>query len=389
MNDKTWNTGAYASSATKIPVLRPRLPTMDQLAPYLRRIDASRIYSNFGPLARELGERLAKHFGLLEPTVVVAASGTAALVGAILATAGRASPDKPLAVVPAFTFVATASAAEACGYRILLADVDPDDFLLDPARLAADHRLDRVGLVVPVGAFGRAVDQAAWKDFRDKTGIAVVIDGAACFETATSAQSRAIDDIPVAISLHATKSFGAGEGGCVVTPDAELAMRIVRAINFGFFGVRDCESANINGKMSEYHAAVGLAELDGWPEKSRALLAVAETYRDAFEGSGLMADFFAAPEIGSCYALIRCETARDAERLGKALTSHAIGFRRWYGGGLHRHAYHAGLEHGDLAVTERLADCLLGLPTAPDLAAGDIRLIAGILSSTIGRERRD
>ncbi len=388
MKNETWNSGGYASPATKIPVLRPRLPAMEQLAPYLRRIDASRIYSNFGPLARELGERLAKHFGLLEPTVVVAASGTAALVGAILATAGRASPDKPLAVVPAFTFVATASAVEACGYRILLADVGPDDFLLDPTRLAADHSLDRVGLVVPVGAFGRAVDQAAWRAFRDKTGIAVVIDGAASFETVTSAQSRMLDDIPVAISLHATKSFGAGEGGCVVTRDAELAVRIVRAINFGFFGARDCEAANINGKMSEYHAAVGLAELDGWPEKSRALLAVAETYRNALEGSGLIADFFAAPEIAACYALIRCETGADAQRLGKALTSHGVGFRRWYGGGLHRHSYHAGLEHGDLTATERLGDCLLGLPTAPDLAADDIQLIAGILSSTIGRERR-
>ncbi len=389
MKNETWNNEGYASPATKIPVMKPRLPAMEQLAPYLRRIDASRIYSNFGPLARELGERLAKHFGLREPTVVVAASGTAALVGAILATAGRATPDRPLAIVPAFTFVATASAVEACGYRILLADVDPKDFLLDPARLAADHTLDRVGLVVPVGAFGRAVDQAVWRAFRDKTGIPVVIDGAACFETLTSAQSRTLDDIPVAISLHATKSFGAGEGGCVVTRDADLAMRSARAINFGFFGARDCESANINGKMSEYHAAVGLAELDGWHEKSRALLAVAETYRNALEESGLLADFFAAPEIAGCYALIRCETGPHARRLEEALTSHGVGFRRWYGGGLHRHSYHARLEHGDLAVSERLGDCLLGLPTALDLAAGDIQLIAGILNSTIGWGRHD
>ena len=157
--------------------------------------------------------------------------------------------------------------------------------------MLAEHSLDRVGLVIPVGAFGQAVDQAAWKAFRDKTGIAVVIDGAACFEAVTSSPSRTLGDIPVAISFHATKSFGVGEGGCVVTRDVNLAIRVARAINFGFFGSRDCQSANTNGKLNEYQAAVGLAELDGWAEKSRALLSVAENYRSALEGTGLLDPF--------------------------------------------------------------------------------------------------
>ena len=66
-----------------------------------------------------------------------------------------------------------------------------------------------------------------------------------------------------------------------------------------------------------------------------------------------------------------------------------MGFRRWYGGGLHRHSYYSGLEHGELTVTERLADTLVGLPTAPDLAASDIRLIAAtLLNVAVGRETR-
>jgi len=217
--------------------------------------------------------------------------------------------------------------------------------------LLIEHALDRVGLVIPVGAFGRAVYQAAWKAFRDETGIAVVIDGAACFEIATSSPNRTFGDIPVAISFHATKSFGVGEGGCVVTRDLNLATRVVRAINFGFFGSRDCQSPNINGKLSEYHAAVGLAELDGWAEKSHALLSVAEGYRSALKGTSLLERFLAAPQVASCYALIRCETATDAQRLERALAGNGIGFRRWYGAGLHLHSYHAGLEREALPVT--------------------------------------
>ena len=374
---------AHPSPAARIPVLTPQLPTAERLLPYLRKIDAKRVYSNFGPLALEFGERLADHFRLHETGVIVAASGTAALIGAILATAGRASQDRPLAIVPAFTFIATAAAVEACGYRIRVADVDPEDFELDPDRLLADHDLDGVGLVVPVGAFGRAVDQEPWTEFRDRTGIAVVIDGAACFEAVTSSPGRTLGAIPIALSFHATKSFGVGEGGCALTRDVSLAVRIARAINFGFFGSRDCQSANTNGKLSEYHAAVGLAELDGWADKGRALLSVAEAYRNALEGTGLVRHFLAAPQVASCYSLVRCETGADAVSLERALAENGMGFRRWYGGGLHRHSYYSGLEHDALPVTEQLADTLVGIPTAPDLAASDIRLIAATLAAAL------
>jgi dTDP-4-amino-4,6-dideoxygalactose transaminase len=370
--------------ATKIPAMKPHLPGVERLIPYLRKIDSNRIYSNFGPLALEFGERLARHFGMPERGAIVAASGTAALIGAILAIAGRASQDKPLAVVPAFTFIATASAVEACGYRVLLADVDPESFVLDPERVLAECALDRVGLVVPVGPFGRAVGQAAWTRFRDQTGIPVVIDGAACFEAATASPDSTLGDIPVAMSFHATKSFGVGEGGCVVTRDVDLALRVARALNFGCLGSRDCQSANTNGKLSEYQAAVGLAELDGWPEKSCALRSVAECYRSALEGMGLLDHrFLAAPEVASSYALFRCETGADALRVERALAESGVGTRRWYGGGLHRHTYYSGFEHEALTGTERLADTLVGLPTAPDLAASDIQFITATLAAAL------
>src|SRR6185369_6395553 len=97
-----------------IPVLRPQLPSADAMLPYLRRIEGARIYSNWGPLVQELEQRLARHFALPEGSVATASCGTAALVGATLAVAGRASDRKPLAIIPAYTFVATAAAIEQC-----------------------------------------------------------------------------------------------------------------------------------------------------------------------------------------------------------------------------------------------------------------------------------
>jgi hypothetical protein len=117
-----------------IPVLRPALPRAEQILPYLRIIDDTRVYSNHGTLNAALERRLAVHLGLPAGGLVCASSGTAALVGAILASAGRGTAERPFAVMPAFTFVATALAVEQCGYRVCLADIDPDSWPLDPER---------------------------------------------------------------------------------------------------------------------------------------------------------------------------------------------------------------------------------------------------------------
>src|SRR5436190_20407850 len=98
-----------------IPVLKPLLPDADRLLPYLRRIDAERIYSNMGPLCREFEQRIGELIGLPEGCVVSASSGTAALVATILASAGRPKSARPYAAIPAFTFTATASAVQECG----------------------------------------------------------------------------------------------------------------------------------------------------------------------------------------------------------------------------------------------------------------------------------
>ena len=271
---------------TRIAVCRPRLPDADRLLPYLRRVDDARIYTNWGPLTAELEHRLCALLGLPVSSVVSASSGTAALIGAILAGAGRATPGRPLAIVPAFTFVGTALAVELCGYRPYLVDVDPVTWLLDIERLAEHRRLAEVGLVVAVAAFGRPVPHAPCLDFRERTGIPVVIDGGASFEGILASPARYLGELPTALSFHATKSFSTGEGGCVVTTDDKLSVGVTRALNFGFFGDRNTQSPSTNGKMSEYHAAVGLAELDAWPQKCHAFDVVARAYRQRMAAAG-------------------------------------------------------------------------------------------------------
>ena len=111
-------------SSHRSPSCGPVSRSAEQLLPYLRHIDERRVYTSWGPLALELEERLCRRFSLLAWRRVSASSGTSALTAAVLTAAGRAAGRPRVAIVPALTFVATAVAAESCGYTPRIADVD-------------------------------------------------------------------------------------------------------------------------------------------------------------------------------------------------------------------------------------------------------------------------
>jgi dTDP-4-amino-4,6-dideoxygalactose transaminase len=378
---------AYRPPAEGVPVLRPLLPSAERLLPYLRRLDATRIYTNHGPLSAQLERGLARHLSVPEGGVACTASGTAALVGAILAAAGRACRERPLALIPAFTFAATAAAAEACGYEPALVDVSRESWMLEPEALLAHRALARAGLVIPVSPFGRPVPQNPWREFRERTGIPVVIDGAAGFDRVSEAPQPFVGAVPLTLSFHATKAFATGEGGAVVSTEIAMVRRVVQALNFGVRRDRDPEIAGTNGKMSEYHAAVGLAELAGWEKKRSALEAVIARYRLHMEKAGLAEGLLAAPATSLAYAFYRCRDAAQAAGVMAGLARHGVDTRLWYGRGLHHQSYFATLPQDGLAATDAILPSLVGLPLAPDLPDAQIARVVAALSASLARAR--
>lgn len=354
-----------------VPVCRPLMAPAERLLPYLRVLDQTRQYSNYGPLVQRFETRLAAVLGQPRETVTTASSGTAALVGAILSLAGRAGPQRPLCAMPSYTFVATAVAAEHCGYQPLLLDVG-EDWQLLPEAVAAHPEFARIGLVLPVAPYGRALRQAPWQAFVAATGIPVVIDGAACFEALQDQPAEFLGTVPVALSLHATKALATGEGGAILCSQAEVIARAVQTLNFGFRLTREARAPGSNGKMSEYHAAVGLAELDGWDDKRARYAAVAQQYRAQAAAAGLEARLRLAPLVASNYALLQLDDEAQTQRVRAALTERRAEHRLWYGPGLHRQPYYADCPATAMPVTDALAPTLLGLPMSVDLGPRDI-----------------
>jgi dTDP-4-amino-4,6-dideoxygalactose transaminase len=377
--------GALANREEPIPVLRPQLPAAADLLPYLQRIDASRVYSNWGPLVQELSVRLGAAFGAPSDGVVCANSGSSALVGAILASAGRAHRDRPLAVVPDFTFTATGLSALLCGYEVARASCGSESWTFTPEQLLARPELLRnVGLVIPVAPFGRVIAQDEWLRFRKLTGIPVIIDGAACFEAFMQSGTPGLGPLPVAMSFHATKTFTTGEGGCVVTTDRSLGFRVLQCLNFGFVRSRNSEVFGINGKMCEYGAAMGLACFDKWHEQTKNSAAVLRRYLRVFEDCGIQRRIWGAPEISSSYILLECRSRREASQIAARLASERIDTRLWYGDGLGGHDVFRDTQkldlHGRNALQPRR---LLGLPVAPDLQMAQIRRIGACVAAAL------
>lgn len=365
------------AQATGVAVARPRLPSAAQIAPYLERIDEARWYSNFGPLLQEFETRLLGRFPAGTELVTVA-NATQALT---LALKAMDLPPGGHVILPAWTFVATAHAVVQAGLKPWFVDVDPRTWMLDPDRVAelVSSVRHEVAAVVPVCAFGDVSDLPRWRDFRDATGVPVIVDAAAAFD--------ALDDarLPAVVSLHATKALGLGEGGFLVADDPALVQRVKLMTTFGFQGSREAQVIATNAKLSEYAAAVGLAALDGWPADRLRWMRTAQMLRIALIG---------LPQVrfqegwGSQWVTSVCTVGLPdgaTPAVVETLAAAHIDTRRWWGRGCHRDAAFADVRRGDLSATDRLAESTLGLPFSIDMDAEEIGRVAAAVSEALAR----
>jgi dTDP-4-amino-4,6-dideoxygalactose transaminase len=356
--------------------MRPKLPSAERVVPYLKTLDSSRIYSNFGPLVAAFEDRLTARFGLPGGTITTVANGT---IGLTLTLAALGARPGSLCVMPAWTFVASAHAATMAGLMPYFVDVDPATWAIDPDKLAdvLAAAPANVGAVMPVVPFGRPIDTAAWDRFRSRTGVPVVIDAATGFDAIIPGT------VPAVISLHATKVFGVGAGAHVISHDTDLIRDVRNRSNFGFAGTREAAMPAANAKLSEYHAAVGLAALDEWTEVRGEWMAVARGYRDALPESQRLRfqeGFGQAWIASTCVVTV---ANADAVRIAATLEQAGVETRRWWGDGAHAHRATAAFPRTALPVTAALAKTTLALPFYRDLTPREIQRVAERTRETV------
>ena len=346
-------------------ILRPVLPTTRELWPYLDSIEQTRIYSNFGPLYRQMKEQLAEYFMVEESNVALAANGTQALAGLV----GISSTERSTWTVPSWTFVATAHAVKMSGREVALCDVDHKTWQLEP-----DGNRREI-LVLPFGA-PLSNDFAA-----RKTSSQTIIDAAASFDALRGIGLAAVNSHPIMISAHATKLVSMGEGG-IVLGSPELVSDFERWMNFDFSGTRTSERYASNAKPSEYACAVGLAHLSKWERQRSSYFELLGWYQKF-----LPTEIEIQPSLSNKYIsstlVLTFPSKSSRDQFVILTTERGIATRMWWGLGIHKMPFWSAPSNEAFPVTDTIASKTIGVPFHLDLVEKDVEFICGAVSDAI------
>ncbi|MBC7388818.1 MAG: DegT/DnrJ/EryC1/StrS family aminotransferase [Opitutaceae bacterium] len=259
-----------------IPVTKPFLPPIAEYQKYVEGIWQRNWLTNNGPLVNEL--ELALKDYLKVPHLLYLNNGTIALQIAI-----KALHLKGDIITTPFSYVATTSSIVWEGCNPVFADIDPHTLNIDPAKIEAAIT-PATTAILATHVYGNPCDIDTIKAIADKHHLKVIYDAAHCFGTTYKNESVfGFGDISTT-SFHATKLFHTTEGGAVFTPDANLLKAMSYLRNFGHSNSEEFASIGINGKNSEFHAAMGICNMKYIDAIFESRKFIYETYMNKLAG---------------------------------------------------------------------------------------------------------
>jgi len=234
-----------------VPIVRPPLKAIIErtLLDY-RKILESRMITNF-EFVQKLEEAVANYIGVKH--CVATASNTSALMLAVKALNIKDGE----ALIPSFTFPATAHAVRWNNLRIRLVDCDTQTFNMSVEDLQ-EKSAGKSSVIVPVHVFGNPCDTEAISEIAEDNGLKVIYDAAHGFGAEHNGVPVGRFGDAEVFSGSPTKAFTTVEGGVVATNNAEIAEKVRIGRNYGHHGDYNCEMAGLSARMSELHAALGL-----------------------------------------------------------------------------------------------------------------------------------
>jgi dTDP-4-amino-4,6-dideoxygalactose transaminase len=391
MSDPVVRQASTSASAT-LPVVRAQKPVLPEpsaiMSYYQASIDAG-FYANGGPNARAFARRIEEYLGNGTLAIPVA-NCTVGLMAALRAMCGTPTPQRPVVLTPSYTFTATACAIEWAGFEPVFVDIEAKGWHIDPEALedALTQYEGRVAGVLSCATFGTAPtrdQRAAWRAACERHDVPLLIDSAAGFGSLDEFGARlgGLGDVEI-FSFHATKPFAIGEGGVITTSDAELAAEIGRLLNFGLEpGTRVSTGVGFNGKLSELHAATGLAMLDMFQDVLVSRRGHASDIRSLLHGTGVTAQRGADRSTHQFMQLLMPDAETRAAAVAAA-PEHGIEVRTLHDPPLHRHpAFAERGVVGALEVTDVIAARSISLPMANELSASERERIAALVASVL------
>ena len=359
-------------------VTQPALPPLEDFLPYLQEIWDSKILTNGGKFHQELESSLCRYLGV--DHISLFTNGTIALITALqaLRIAGEV-------ITTPFSFVATSHSLLWNGIKPVFVDIDADTLNIDPVKIEAAIT-PQTTAIMPVHCYGRPCNVEEIQRIADNYNLKIIYDAAHAFGVQDSGGSILRHGDLSVLSFHATKVFNTFEGGAVICPDAKTKTRIDNLKNFGHVGETNVVAAGINGKMSEFNAALGLLQLDYIDAALQKRQIVDMEYRRILDGvSGIrllsMADVH---RVNYAYfpVLIEDDFGASRDEVYANLKNKNIHPRRYFYPLISEFSMYRGLSSSgekNLPVASLISKNILCLPIYPDLPLAIVSEVCDII----------
>lgn len=353
-----------------IPVTKPFLPPQSEYLEYLDNIWKRQWLTNMGPLASQLEMELKEHLKVNHLLFVT--NGTVALQMAI-----KALEITGEIITTPFSFVATTSSIVWEGCTPVFVDIDSKSLNIDPEKIETAIT-EKTSAILATHVYGNPCDVVAIEKIAKKHNLKVIYDAAHAFGVQVNGKSIfEYGDISTC-SLHATKLYHSIEGGLLITTDAEILKKLASIRNFGISGFDTFSDLGINGKNSEFHAAMGLLNLKYISDIHNKRKKLADLYNEKLAGLKAFRPFWhAQSEENYCYYPIVLESEELLLKLKTEMDKQEIFTRRYFYPSLASALPY--LPKLELPITEDISKRVLCLPLFYDLTFEEVDLIARIM----------
>lgn len=346
-----------------INVTQTYLPHFEEYTSILKRAWDKHWLTNNGELVQELEAKLKYYLGV--KNLLFTNNGTLPLQMALKVL----NITKEVITTP-FSYVATTNAILWEGCKPIFVDINPDTFCIDATKIEAAITLDTEAILA-THVYGLPCDVELIELIAKKYQLKVIYDGAHAFGATYKGKSLlSYGDISTC-SFHATKLFHTVEGGCIIANDAVVAKQLMLYRQFGHV-YDDYISIGINGKNSEFHAAMGLCVL---PQMDNIIVnrkMLTEQY------DNLLSDIIRRPvldiELGYNYSYYPILFDSEFELLVamKNLKEKQISGRRYFYPSLNKLPY---IQNQTCPVSEDISSRVLCLPLYYGLKNEDLKRV--------------
>jgi dTDP-4-amino-4,6-dideoxygalactose transaminase len=352
------------------PVTKSFLPNIDDYIFHINRIFNNEWLTNRGELVLELEQKLIEYLNV--SNILITNNGTIPLQIAL-----KLFGNGGEIITTPFSYIATTSSIVWENCKPIFVDIDPEHLTIDES-LIESAITPKTTCILATHVFGNPCNIESISKIAKKHNLKIIYDGAHCFGVKYMGRSIfEYGDISTC-SFHATKLFHTGEGGAIFCENKEIRKKIFYSHNFGHDGPLNFHGLGINGKISELHAAMGLAVLPNMDNILKIRRNIVDNYVEILSESNLkFMKLRADTEWNFSYFPVIFENENSMQNVLKSLNNEQIFPRQYFAPSLNTVNYLHNKQ--EMKISESISNRILCLPLYHSLTDSNVVKISRII----------